>query len=233
MVSWAFELLHTDPMKIRTLLLSIPMTLISGLPVARADSVFIDAGPSSVLDGFLGGDYVAGSEFTITGSLQFNALGYLDAQGDGLSGDHQVGLWDARTQTLIAQATVNSSSTQLLSAQGTGVWFLQSVGSSITLAAGTYRVAGITGNDIDADALSNDKVGSPGMTFSSGYVRTDFPNGGFAFPNLTFGSQAIRATLGNLDSTPTSVPDSGATIALLGLGILGLGFAGRIIRRNS
>ncbi|MBX7123068.1 MAG: VPDSG-CTERM sorting domain-containing protein [Opitutaceae bacterium] len=220
-------------MKIQTLLLSIALVLFSGLSLVRADSVFIDAGPSASLDGFLGGNYVAGTEFSITASLQFNALGYLDAHGDGLSGDHQVGLWEVRTQTLIAQATVNSSSTQLLSAQGTGVWYLQSVGSSITLSAGTYRVAGITGNDSDADALSNDKIGSLGMTFSSGYVRTDYPNGGFAFPNLTYGSQAIRATLGNLDSKPTSVPDSGATLALLGLGVLGLSFAGRILRRNS
>lgn len=227
-----YKLLVREVMKLSALLLSSALVFSSGLSLVRADSVFIDAGPSSYVDGFLGGNYVAGTEFSITSSVQFNALGYLDARGDGLSGDHQVGLWDVATQALIAQVTVNSSSTQVLSAQGTGMWYLQSIGSSISLGAGTYRVAGITGNDNDADSLSNDKLGLPGMTFSSGYVRTEYPNGGFAFPNLTYGSQAIRATLGNLDSAPASVPDSGATLALLGLGILGLGFVGRALRKN-
>jgi len=217
-------------MKLHRFFLPLVAALSFGTATVRATTVFIDAGPSSTSQGFSGGNYVAGSEFTISSTLQFNALGYLDAQGDGLEGDHLVGLWDAITQTLIAQATVTSGSTQVLSAEGTGVWYLQSIGSTIALNPGTYRVAGLVGSDADAQALSNDKLSLSGITLPNGYVRTDFPNGGFAFPNLTFPSQAIRSTFGILDTVPVSAPDTGATLALFGIVIFGMGVAKRSMR---
>jgi hypothetical protein len=96
--------------------------------------------------------------------------------------------------------------------------------AALALAAGTYRVVGT--QDTDSNALSNDKIGN-GATLSSGYVRTDFPNGGQGYPGLTFGSQAIRATL-STDSygTSTSTPEP-ASLFMAGLGLVGLLAAAR------
>lgn len=202
--------------------LSLAVTQAFAVPV-----LYIDAGANSNYQDFSGGNYVAGSEFTVSTSIEFDALGYLDAQGDGLDGSHTVGLWDVATQSLIAQTTVTSASFQLLSAQGTAMWFLESIGSTLTLGPGTYRVAGLTGSEADADAMSNDQVGN-GVSVTGGYVRTDFPNGGIDYPGLSFGSNAIRATVANLGTASSSVPDAASSLVLCSIGLLGLGLMRRV-----
>ena len=97
---------------------------------------------------------------------------------------------------------------------------------------GTYRVAGLVGSEADADALSDDKIASPGLTISQGYVRTDCPNGGCAFPNLSFGSEAIRSTIALTGAPVNQVPDSSATFSLLGLALGGLGLLRRPAARR-
>ena len=94
----------------------------------------------------------------------------------------------------------------------------------LTIGAGTYRVAGLVGSNSHL-ALSNNNIGN-GVTISSRYVRTNFPNGGFNFPNLDFGSQAIRATL-STDSV-SAVPEP-SSLALFGIGacLAGVGVARR------
>jgi hypothetical protein len=219
-------------MNLKSLSLLLALGISVAAPAAKAIVVYIDAGAGSSVQDFLGGNYVAGSEFTLSSSLQIDALGYLDVQGDGFDGDHLVGLWRTSDLTLIAQANVTSASTQHLSAQGTAVWYLQSIGTTLTLGPGTYRVAGLVGSEADADALSDDKIASPGLTISQGYVRTDFPNGGFAFPNLSFGSEAIRSTIALTGAPVNQVPDSSATFSLLGLALGGLGLLRRSAARR-
>ena len=144
-------------------------------------------------------------------------MGWLDAEGNGLNAVHTVGLWNA-AGSLLAQAVINNAtSTQILSAQGTAIWFVTEI-TDLLLAPGTYRVAG-TVND-DNVALSNNKIGN-GVSLSAGYVRTDFPNGGFAYPHLTFASQAIRATLTTNVFANNSVPEP-TSLLLAGLGLAAL-----------
>jgi len=169
-----------------------------------------DGGPNSNVQSFGAGNYVAGSEFTLDSTTVIRSLGYVDAEGDGLAGPHMVGLWNSASQALLAQATVTPSSATLPSANGTARWYMASI-SPIVLVPGTYRVAGEVLND--GGALSNDKVALAGAIITAGYVRTDFPNGGFAFPNLTFVSEAIRATASILsvcrpDLTTNAIPGS-------------------------
>ncbi len=184
-----------------------------GLATSAHAGLIIDAGPRSTTEAFNTGNYVAGTQFTLSGSLRIDGLGWLDAQGNGLNGVHTVGLWNA-AGTLLAQAVVNSSSKQILSAQGTAVWFVSEI-EDLLIGPGTYRVAG-TAND-DNIALSNDKIGN-GVSLSSGYVRTSFPNGGFANPSLTYSSNAIRATLTTGVFDTNSVPEP-TSLLLAGLGL--------------
>ena len=87
------------------------------------------------------------------------------------------------------------------------------------LGPGTYRVAGDA--DSEADALTGDQIGN-GVTVSQGYVRTEFFEGGFAYPDLTFSSDAIRATLGQ-----RAVPEPGMAM-IIGISII----AGCLQRRR-
>ncbi len=184
------------------------------MPFTASAGILIDGGPASTLQTFSTGNYVAGSEFTITAPMTVRSLGWIDAEGDGLTQSHMVGLWDVGSQALLASATVTPGSFTVPSAHGTAVWFMAGI-PDLLLPAGTYRVAGeVNGDNV---TLSNDKVPGPGVTISAGYVRTDFPNGGFAYPNLTFGSEAVRATV---STDPIPAPMSAL---VLGAGLLAAG----------
>ncbi|MCY3011604.1 MAG: PEP-CTERM sorting domain-containing protein [Planctomycetota bacterium] len=193
-------------------------------------ALLIDAGPSSILDGFFGGNYVAGSEFTTSSSLTIRSLGWLDAEGDGLLFNHQVGLWGTGSQTLLASAVVTPLSPTIASANGTAKWFMENI-TPFTIEAGTYRIAGLVGPN-DHNALSDNKIGN-GVTISAGYVRTGFPNGGFNFPGLTFDSEAVRATLSTDFVSAAAVPEP-TSLAIFGIGacVAGLGAARRLRREK-
>jgi len=180
-------------------------------PLSAAADLLVDGGPASSLQTFSTGDYVAGSEFTITSPMTVRSLGWIDAEGDGLTNSHMIGLWDVSTQALLASATVTPASPTVLSAQGTALWFMAGI-ADLLLPAGTYRVAGeVNGDNI---TLTGDKVAGAGVTISSGYVRTDFPSGGFAYPNLSFGSEAVRATV-STEAIPAPM-----SVLALGAGML-------------
>ncbi|MDT0595111.1 hypothetical protein [Glaciecola petra] len=198
-------------------------TLITGILLTACSIVnatlILDAGASSTSQNFSGGNYSAGTEFTLSTGLSIDGLAYIDVGNDGLLENHEVGLWNSNGD-LLAQATVNNGSTIFASQSSLGRWYVTQI-NELFLSAGIYRVAGIVGNE-DVQALSGDKVSISGVSLSSGYVRTSFPSGGFNFPGLSFSSQAIRASLttgafSNSIDVPT--PSILALITLAGFGL--------------
>jgi hypothetical protein len=185
------------------------LAAVCGLAFSASASVLIDAGPASSPQTFTTGNYVAGSEFTLAQAMTIRSLGWLDAEGDGLTHSHMIGVWDVATQSLLASGTViPGGGFTLPSAHGTAIWHMVVI-PDLLLPAGTYRVAGeVNGDNV---ALSDDQLGAPGVTVTAGYVRTAFPSGGFAYPNLTFCANAIRATVS------TVIPAPGAVLVLAGL----------------
>ena len=78
--------------------------------------------------------------FSVNTAVNLTDLGYWDEAGDGLIDQHQVGIWNAVTNALVASVTVPS---------GTGGTLLNgfrfvSVGTPIALAAGNYVLGGFT-----------------------------------------------------------------------------------------
>lgn len=197
-------------------------TFIAGLLLTVSSIVnatlILDAGDSSSQANFTGGNYAAGTEFTLASGLTIDGLAYIDLGSNGLLEDHMVGLWNS-SGTLLAQALVTNGSTIFASQSSLGRWYVTQI-TELFLSAGTYRVAGLVGNE--AIGLSGDKVSISGVSLSSGYVRTSFPSGGFAFPNESYTSQAIRASLTTgAFSNSVSVSEP-STIAIFTLALFGL-----------
>lgn len=196
------------------LLKSVAAAALLTASAASHAGLVIDAGAASSQQTFLTGNYIAGTEFTIASSMTIDGLGWLDAEGNGLTSSHEMGLWNT-AGILLATATVTNANTFIGSAQGTARWYISEI-AELLLAPGSYRVAGtVNGDNV---ALSGNKIGN-GASLSAGYVRTDFPSGGFAYPNLTFGAEAIRATVvSNQFDNVGRVPEP-ASIFLLGSAI--------------
>ena len=179
-------------------------------------ALIVDAGPTAFTQGFIGGDYVAGIEFEISAPLFVDGLGYFDLGADGLVEQRRVGLWDA-DQNLLEEVLVTNASTALVSTSSLGQWLVTQM-TPVVLGPGTYRIAGEVGSataGVSTGAPSGDRT-SATVTLSPGYVRSAFPDGGFAFPDQSFGSQALHVTLTSGQFAPIPLP---ATALLLGSGL--------------
>jgi len=198
--------------------------MVAGLALAAVSHVqaalVFDAGPSAVEQTFLAGDYAAGVEFTLDAALTVDGLGYFDLDSNGLAEAREVGLWDL-DQNLLAVTTVTGASTRVASASTLGSWLVEQI-VPLTLEAGTYRIAGRVGSDgvADSNAPSGNRTAIADATLSSGYVRTAFPGGGFAFPTESFSAEPLRVTLTSGEFAPIPVP---ASLLLLGPGVIALG----------
>lgn len=179
-------------------------------------AVVVDAGPDASAQIFTGGDYVAGIEFTVAAPLFVDGLGYFDLGADGLVEDRRVGLWDA-DQNLLREVVVTSASTALASASSLGQWLVTQM-VPVTLAPGTYRLAGEVGSGKDgaeSNAPSEDRIATA-VELADGYVRSAFPNGGFNFPSESPRPPALRVTMTSEQFAPIPLP---APALLLGSGL--------------
>ncbi len=165
------------------------------------------------------GDITFGYNFT-TGSnpINFNHLGIWDWQSNGLGEAHQVGLWNSGG-TLLVSGTVPTGTAGLLKDDFRYV----SVGAQ-TLAASTLYVLGAFYPTIGVDPMLVEVT--PSMNFGAifGTAKGSWPpSAGLAFPTSGLNPTYAEGFFGpNL----AQVPEPG-TLALFGIGLVGLGFARR------
>ena len=127
------------------------------------------------------GNFTVGWEFTVTGPVVVDGLGYWDRQANGLSFPHDVALWTGGG-TLVASATVPS---------GTGATLIDSFRyvsiAPTPLLAGTYVIGGYANGDIVANhAVSVSTI--PEINFVQNRNTTAFAFS-LAFPTGTSPSE--------------------------------------------
>ncbi len=121
-----------------------------------------------------------GWEFTIASPINVTSLGIWDDLGNGLGASYSIAIWDQATQNLLAQATLPSGTTGTL----VNNFRYTSLGSSVALQAGTYRIGAYWGSNTDpvVDKRSGTGTATPGSGISLG-SSFSASGGSLAFPS--------------------------------------------------
>jgi hypothetical protein len=127
--------------KALTAVVATALTLLAA-PFVATPARALSIGPAlqSFIPGTLGGDPsfrgTAGYRFSTSRDLTISALGFFDDQEDGLLSSHDVGIFAAGSQALLASTTIAAGSSAYL--QGGFRWAAL---TPFTLSPGTYVIA--------------------------------------------------------------------------------------------
>ncbi len=221
-------------------------------PPPGSSVLFTDSGPNTPdpnlggsllfnnLSGTFGGEFITGSQ-----STEVTQLGFFDAYGDGLQAAHEVVIWDVRTETIVAQAT-------LLAGVGDdliGEYRYASLASPVILSPDTeYRIVGTSNaNDLDPfkqarfDTSFPDLTNTPSLDpvfsdylfgvgrFLNGGTSSDFPTSTQGFASTIFGSvNFIGSIVPPLSAAAGAVPEPASGLLL----VSALAIVGMWSRRN-
>ena len=175
---------------------------------------------------FFGRNSMQGLDFTATSDSRLTALGFWDFAQNGLSSAFEVGLWHTTTQSLLAQATIDSSDAldSSLILDG-GAWRYETLASAVLLTTGTTYTLGFQVGPQDMSPEDSFLISNATRTTRAGFnVETGgrflltpdftFPS----YPDDVFGFDFGR---GNVNAQIVPIPEP-STAVLLSLGIMGL-----------
>lgn len=179
------------------------------------------AGPAITIDSIMGSTlanppFTIGWQFTVLTPISVTALGFFDANLNGLASSHRVGMWNS-AGTLLGDGTVEGGTTSPLTNQ-----FRYDTIAPLLLGIGTYQIGAMfaNGNDalVNTGAAINfadaPEINFIGATFTAGGglnnpTVSGGPAPGYFGPNFLFNAAAV-------------VPEPNTLLlGMLALGVLG------------
>jgi hypothetical protein len=175
-----------------------------------------------------------GWQFSVPTAASVAALGWFDLAQDGLNRSHEVGIWDATTQTLLASAVVPSGTAGVLLDQFRWI----DLATALTLQPGVdYRIAGLDigsggdGHVWDASIGYGVSVSGfavdPAITLGAAGTALGGLASQFGFPTGVIGD-ARRVEMGpNFSLSLVAVPEPASALLMLAGACLLMGATAR------
>ncbi len=220
-------LIGTAVTKVRAAAVALVLVM-GGAALPAQATLVLDVGPGGdtiACDGDCGSDSgrTFGWAFNVSSTIQVGGIGAWDSNEQAFGPDVEAGLWTG-AGTLLASTTISAGSPTEAS-NGDGVWRVESI-ATLLLAPGRY-VLGLTFFDeTPLSQVDTTFTTIPEITYVNPTQTSAGGDSGLTFPDLVLpGSEGFFGP--NLLLADASMLPEPTTLAVFGLGLLGLGLAAR------